>query len=200
MKLFLCSYFEKVGYFLEEEEVKGKKVAFIPTASLVDSYKDHIGQARELWNNLGVHLMELEISTATEEEIKSVLEQADIIYVAGGNSFYLIDQIRRKNADEMIRKELEKGKLYVGESGGAIICADELSYIRPMDPILSDYAQADLAGLGLVDFYVVPHYLNRPFVESCEQIVEEYANLNLYPINNYQAIFVENTKKTLIEV
>ena len=40
MKLFLCSHFSSVGSLIKEE-IKNKKVAFIPTASLREGYTGH---------------------------------------------------------------------------------------------------------------------------------------------------------------
>ena len=34
-----------------------------------------------------------------------------------------MDQLRKTGTDELLKKELEKGKLMIGESAGAIICA-----------------------------------------------------------------------------
>ena len=35
-----------------------------------------------------------------------VFEDADVIYFTGGNSFFLIDQLRKTGTDELLKKEL----------------------------------------------------------------------------------------------
>ena len=65
--------------------------------------------------------------------IQSVFEEADVIYFTGGNSFFLMDQLRKTGADGLLKKELANGKLMIGESAGAIICAPSIQYIEQMD-------------------------------------------------------------------
>ena len=158
MKLFLCSHFSSVGSLIKEK-IDNKKVAFIPTASLREGYTGYVGSARKLFNKLGAAVTEIDISTEAYLTIQSVFEDADVIYFTGGNSFFLMDQLRKTGTDELLKKELAKGKLMIGESAGAIICAPTIQYIEQMDEKPEDYSQEDDAGLDLIDFYVLPHYL-----------------------------------------
>jgi dipeptidase E len=132
MKLFLCSHFSSVGSLIKEE-IENKKVAFIPTASLREGYTGYVGSARKLFKKLGAIVTEIDISTEAYSTIQSVFEEADVIYFTGGNSFFLMDQLRKTGTDELLKKELEKGKLMIGESAGAIICAPTIQYIEQMD-------------------------------------------------------------------
>ena len=54
-----------------------------------------------------------------------------------------------------------------------------------------DYSQEDDAGLDLLDFYVLPHYLTAPFKKVTEKIMTEFSDLNLCPINNRQGIVID---------
>ena len=129
MKMFLCSHFSSVGSLIKEE-IENKKVAFIPTASLREGYTGYVGSARKLFKKLGAIVTEIDISTEAYSTIQSVFEDADVIYFTGGNSFFLIDQLRKTGTDELLKKELAKGKLMIGESAGAIICAPSIQYIE----------------------------------------------------------------------
>ena len=115
MKLFLCSHFSSVGSLIKEE-IDNKKVAFIPTASLREGYTGYVGSARKLFKKLGAIVTEIDISTEAYSMIQSVFEEADVIYFTGGNSFFLMDQLRKTGTDELLKKELAKGKLMIGES------------------------------------------------------------------------------------
>ena len=107
MKLFLCSHFSSVGSLIKEE-IENKKVAFIPTASLREGYTGYVGSARKLFNKLGATVTEIDISTEAYLTIQSVFEDADVIYFTGGNSFFLMDQLRKTGANELLKKELAK--------------------------------------------------------------------------------------------
>ena len=71
MKLFLCSHFSSVGSLIKEE-IKNKKVAFIPTASLREGYTGYVGSARKLFKKLGAIVTEIDISTEAYSTIQSV--------------------------------------------------------------------------------------------------------------------------------
>ncbi len=197
MKLFLCSHFSNVGNLIKEE-LDNKKIAFIPTASIHEGYTGYVGSARKLFKKLGATVTEIDISKEVYSTIKSVFEDADIIYFTGGNSFFLIDQLRKTGTDELLKKELANGKLMIGESAGAIICAPTIKYIEQMDEKPEDYSQEDDTGLNLIDFYVLPHYLTAPFKKVTEKIMTEFSNLNICPINNHQAIVVDGKTSKVI--
>lgn len=199
MNLFLCSHFSKVGALLKDR-IAGKRVAFIPTASIHEGYTGYVGSARTVFKKLGAELTEIEISTANASDITQVFDAADIIYFTGGNSFFLIDQLRKTGTDTLLKQQLEKGKLFIGESAGAIVCAPELSYIEKMDPIPEDYSQSDYAGLGLINFYVLPHYLTAPFKKVTADIMQSFSNIELCAINNAQALSVKDGVRKLVSV
>ena len=197
MKLFLCSHFSSVGSLIKEE-IENKKVAFIPTASLREGYTGYVGSARKLFKKLGAIVTEIDISTEAYSTIQSVFEDADVIYFTGGNSFFLMDQLRKTETDELLKKELANGKLMIGESAGAIICAPTIQYIEQMDEKPEDYSQEDNEGLDLIDFYVLPHYLTAPFKKITERIIAEFSDLNICAINNHQAIIVNDEGSKVI--
>ena len=197
MKLFLCSHFSSVGSLIKEE-IENKKVAFIPTASLREGYTGYVGSARKLFKKLGAIVTEIDISTEAYSTIQSVFEEADVIYFTGGNSFFLMDQLRKTGTDGLLKKELANGKLMIGESAGAIICAPTIQYIEQMDEKPEDYSQEDNEGLDLIDFYVLPHYLTAPFKKITERIMAEFSDLNICAINNHQAIIVNDEGSKVI--
>jgi len=197
MNLFLCSHFSSVGSFLKEQ-IMGKKVLFIPTASIHEDYTGYVGSARKLFKKLDAKLIECDISNEKIPNIKEFLEDSDVIYFTGGNSFFLIDQLRKTGVDVFLKQELKKDKLYIGESAGAIVCAPTISYIEKMDPIPVDYSQNDYMGLNLIDFYVIPHYLTAPFKKVTEQIMNTYLDLDIKAINNLQAIIIKDAKREVI--
>lgn len=56
-----------------------------------------------------------------------------ILYmVAGGNMFYLLQELKRTGTDKLLADEINKGKLYIGESAGAILTAPDIGYSAEM--------------------------------------------------------------------
>lgn len=194
-KLFLASSFQDVADLLPdfEKNLKGKTITFIPTASIVETVKFYVKSGRKTLEDMGLMVDELEISTASAEEITSKLKQNDYIYVTGGNTFFLLQEMKRTGTDQLIKEEVNSGKLYIGESAGAIVASADIEYAKGMDSIDEAPNLESFEALGLVDFYPVPHYNNPPFQVASKKIIDTYSStLKLSPISNQEAILVNN--------
>ena len=67
-----------------------------------------------------------------------------------------------------------------------------------MDAKPEDYSQADDAGLNLIDFYILPHYLTAPFKSATVKILDEFSDLKICPIHNHQVVLVEDQSSKVI--
>lgn len=194
-KLFLSSSFKDVALlFIDfaKEDIKGKTVTFIPTASIHEKVKFYVGSARKAFDKMGVIVDELELTQATNEDILTKLKQNDYIYISGGNTFFLLQELKRSGADKIIIDEINSGKLYIGESAGAIVVSPNIEYVKDMDDCKVASELDTFESLNVIDSYPVPHYTNFPFAKAVEKIITKYElELNLYPISNSQAILVE---------
>ncbi|WP_026890869.1 peptidase E [Lacrimispora aerotolerans] len=194
-KLFLASSFQDVADLLPdfEKNLKGKTITFIPTASIVETVNFYVKSGRKALEDMGLLVDELEISTASAEEITSKLKQNDYIYVTGGNTFFLLQEMKRTGTDQLIKEEVDSGKLYIGESAGAIVASADIEYAKGMDSVDEAPDLESFKALSLVDFYPVPHYNNPPFQEATKQIIDTYSStLKLSPISNQEAILVNH--------
>ena len=194
-KLFLASSFKDVASIFAnfEKNPSGKTVTFIPTASVVEKVVFYVNSGKKALEKLGLIIDVLEISTASSKEIKAKIKENDFIYVTGGNTFFLLQELKRTGADKIIIDEVVAGKLYIGESAGAMIASENIEYAKSMDSVKKAPELVNFDALGLVEFYTVPHYTNIPFKKSVQKIVAHYSSvLNLSPISNNEAILVEN--------
>lgn len=194
-KLFLSSSFSDVATIFErfvKQETKGKTVTFIPTASNLEKMKFYVDSAKKAFEKMGIIINELDIATATSDEISNKLKKNDFIYVSGGNTFFLLQELRKSGADKIITDEINSGKLYIGESAGSMVLSPNIEYVKYMDNPKKGPELNTFSALNIIDFYPVPHHTNFPFKKAVEEIMYEYeSTLNLYPINNSQAILVD---------
>lgn len=109
------------------------KVAFIPTAAEVEKVKFYVKRGWKALEDLGMQITELNISTTEASKIKETIKNADCIYISGGNTFYLLQELRKTGADELIKQHILTGKFYIGESAGAMITAPNIEYVSLMD-------------------------------------------------------------------
>ncbi|WP_180998584.1 Type 1 glutamine amidotransferase-like domain-containing protein [Campylobacter concisus] len=200
--IFLCSYFAEVASKINEVvNFQGKDIVFIDTAAKFEEVNFYVGEAVEILENFGAKLRRLDVSCAKnsaalvssqdepscEDEILSAISQCDIIYISGGNTFYLLNELRKSCATQAIKNAVKAGKIYIGESAGAIIAAPDTRYATLMDE--NSAKTSDFTGLNLVDFFIVPHFGCEPFVEAARETMKKFGNsCDLRPINNAEFI------------
>ena len=199
-ELFLSSSFKDVATIFADfkQDLKGKTVTFIPTASIVEKVVFYVASGKKALEKLGLKVDILEISTAEPEEINTKLRNNDFIYVTGGNTFFLLQELKRTGADKIITEEVNAGKVYIGESAGAMITSPNVEYATAMDSVKKAPNLENFDALGLVPFYTVPHYTNFPFQKVAQKVVDTYSSvLPLSPISNHEALLVRDDQVIL---
>ena len=203
-QLFLCSYFGGVKNLFRQyasEKQLGKHVLFIPTAGNVEEYRGYIDEAWQTFADLGFQVEILDISACDRETAQAKIFQSKLLYVSGGNTFYLLQELKKKELLFLIKEQIADDMVYVGESAGAVITAENIDYIRLMDDKEVAGELSDTVALHEADFYLLPHVGEEPFAESAQAILNTYGDkLNLLPLNNRQAVLVEDEEvKVLVE-
>lgn len=195
-KLFLASSFVDVASLFEKfagADCSGKSVTFIPTASLREEVTFYVDTGKEALEKRGFVVDELEVSTSTREEIDKKLKTNDYIYIPGGNTFFLLQELKRTGADKIIVDQINQGKKYIGESAGSIVLSSNIEYIKEMDGCKAAPNLGSFSSLGIIEFYPLPHFTNAPFKDVVEKIISVYGDeLDLCPISNKQAIVVSD--------
>lgn len=201
-KLFLASLFKDVSQIFVDfanENLAGKTVTFIPTAAVPDKLDFHIKYSKELLSKMGLIVDELDISMAAHLDIVNKLENNDYIYVAGGNTFFLLQEMNRSGAGDILKKQINAGKLFIGESAGAILLAPNIEYSKETDNPLAAPHLKTFEALNIVDFYPVPHYKDDSLKEAVEMVISKYGtDLPLVPFSNSQAILVTGKEKQIV--
>ncbi|WP_163226927.1 Type 1 glutamine amidotransferase-like domain-containing protein [Bifidobacterium choloepi] len=172
-------------------DLRGKRCAFISTASYAEPY-GVANRAMRYWlRALGLGVKMIDVSTAPEAELVNTLEHADLFYVCGGNTFYLLEQLRHSGADRLIRERVLDGVPYVGESAGSVICGPDIGYIGEMDSSSAAPSLFSTRGLDLVDCAIVPHVDSKLLGVNAAVICQTgAASAMLVPLRNDQAVVV----------
>lgn len=79
--------------------------------------------------------------------------EAKAIYIAGGNTYKLIDIMRKSGFADFI-KQHNKSLIVIGNSAGAVVLGKDIRTSNDSDIIGID----NMCGLGLVDYSICPHY------------------------------------------
>ena len=77
-----------------------------------------------------------------EFEEPNTLRQSDVIYLNGGNPFYLLHHLKRSGADTIIREFVENGGLLIGVSTSSIVLGPDIKIV------LAFFTRDGFGGLG----------------------------------------------------
>lgn len=96
---------------------------------------------------------------------------------------------------------MREGKTYIGESAGAVVAGPNIEYIKRMDSEdPAPYLDNDYAGLGLVDFSIVPHIDSPALGESAAEIMRHSnGDDHMVPIRDDQAVLVNGPHVELVK-
>jgi dipeptidase E len=87
---------------------------------------------------------------------RRALDDADALFVGGGNTFRLLKALYDFDLLEPIRRTIQEGLPYIGSSAGSIVAGPSLRTTKDM-PVVQP---PSFAALGLVGFQISPHYLD----------------------------------------
>jgi dipeptidase E len=140
-----------------------KTVLFVDTAAEpeVDGGGDWLQRDLQSLRDQGYQADRYTITGKDRDEIERKIDEYDILYMSGGNTGHLLNQLRKTGAFDLIVDKVRGGKPYIGTSAGSIVCG----------PRLPDYFFEDIPELedttcfNLVNFTLIPHWGDAYFKE-----------------------------------
>ena len=200
-RLFLTST-TRTDKLIEMVEKKPSeiRVAFVPTAG--DPYEDKwfVNNDRDSIIEAGCELIEVDLKNKTVEDLDQLLDGCDIVYVCGGNTFYLLEKMRASGFDKIISALVERGVIYAGASAGAIVAGPSIEPIKSLDHPDEASGLISYDGLGLVDFLILPHYDKEKYAAGHKVAEEECQRkgIKAVPLNDGQSVVVEDGKYKIV--
>ena len=90
------------------------------------------------------------------ENPKKALLEAKGIFVGGGNSFVLLDELYKNDVFDTLKSVIQSGTRYLGTSAGSNICGKTIGTSNDM-PIVHP---PSFDALSIIPFNINPHYLD----------------------------------------
>ncbi|MFA5025755.1 MAG: Type 1 glutamine amidotransferase-like domain-containing protein [Candidatus Shapirobacteria bacterium] len=177
-------------------------VAFINTAAEVE-VGDHwwVRDEKEGLEKVGFVVDEFSIKDMTSGDIEAKLTDKNLIYFCGGNTFYLLDQVIKTGCDEIIKRKLNEGVIYIGSSAGSMIAGLRIDLISEIDD-RSKAPDLKSTGLGLVDIAILPHWGSEIFkAEYLRGAPSMYTEgVKILPLTNYQYLWVKDGETRIVQI
>lgn len=116
----------------------------------------------------------------SKSEIKKAL-QSDVIYLAGGNTFYFLKHLKKSGVLPELKKFVKRGGVLAGLSAGGLIMSPTVALAadQGLGPDENDVNLKNFKALGLFDFEFSPHF--SPTRKQIQAHLE-YSKKTKYPI------------------
>ena len=182
-------------FFVAQFDKLDNKMACIITSGRSEEEQFYIDQSLREMSDLGIGVTEVNIA---KNDSFSDLPDFDIYYVCGGNTFYILDRMRKTGMDKILIEAVKKGKFYLGVSAGSIIPGPDIEIAGwgdGGDP--NDVNLRDLTGLGLVPYLIAPHYTETEKADVAD-FAKKRKDEPVIALTDDQAIFVADGKMVKI--
>ena len=166
------------------------RVTFIPTAAKVERGDlKWLSDDRKALTDLGFPVTDFTLTGKSIRETKQVLDTTDLVFVAGGNTFFLLQEMNKSGFSQLIKEYVHKGMIYVCSSAGSVVAGPDIGLIdildeREMAPELS----SDEA-LALTDVVIFPHwgspYFKDDYVKGAEAVCKTGQKIILLTDDQY---------------
>lgn len=184
------------------QDPKDLNLAFINTAAEVEE-GDHwwVRDEKNKLLKVGFNLEEFSITGITREEIEKRLNNIQVIYFCGGNTFYLLDQVIKTGCDEIIKEKINNGVIYIGSSAGSMIVGTRIDLVSTIDD-KSKAPDLKSTGLEIVDLSILPHWgsdiFHDEYLNGAESMYTE--GVKILPLTNQQYVWIKDDSIKIIQV
>lgn len=175
-------------------------VAFVTTASKPEADTSFVQRDLDIMKEVGFNVQEVDIEGKTEAQLIKLFETKDIIFVEGGNTFYLLKAMRKCRFGKVINKMLKKGKVYIGASAGSIVAGKTIetaNWLRD-EWTKNNVGLKNLRGLNLVPFNIFVHYEPQDAEIIKKKIPSARKRKKLKILTDDQAILVQGRNVLLL--
>ncbi|WP_339308970.1 Type 1 glutamine amidotransferase-like domain-containing protein [Paenibacillus sp. FSL k6-2145] len=150
-------------------------IGYIPSCS--DPERKYFEHTRRYYNQVGIdNIQYYDLDLEYEESTFGSIFECDAIHLSGGNTFYFLSLLQKRNVLGLLRSYVKSGGILIGVSAGSILTTPTIEiagYGEDADENNVDLK--DMKALGLVDFEFAPHWDGS---ENTLNSLREYTRVN----------------------
>lgn len=173
-------YLEYLVQPLEELFSGVQNIVFVPYARPSGiSHDKYSAIAQNAFNSIGKTVTGIH----KFDNPKQAILEAEGLFVGGGNSFVLLNELYQKELIESLKMAISSGTPYLGTSAGSNICGLTMGTSNDMPIVHPERFDT----LGIVPFNINPHYLDPDpnsthMGETRETRIKEFHMFNDQPV------------------
>lgn len=178
---------------------KGKSFTYIPYCA--EGAQSYFKQAVRRYRKFGfTDFMCLTVDRPFSDEDLERALRSDVIYLAGGNTFYLMHHLRKSGLISKLRAYARGKGVIAGLSAGGIILTPTIGLAGyPMfDRDENDVDLKTMKSLDLVKFEFFPHYERSPRLKKAIMAYSRQHNIPVIACTDASGIVVSNRSTQFI--
>jgi dipeptidase E len=148
---------------------------------------DHTKAAREELRVIGIS--KIEMFNLADQIFSATEIKPDVIYVSGGNTFAILDRMKKNGFFDFVKMAVKDGAIYAGISAGSIIAGQSIEIAGwGSEGDENEIGLTDFSGLGFTDIAVYPHFWDEEKEE-----VDQFKKKAAYPVvelTDDQAVYI----------
>lgn len=209
MKLFLVSQWLLPEFRPSFEQLVGKPLHQTKAVLIENGADDEPNEPRWVKNarnsllDAGLAVTQLDLRPyqggKDQAALREVLSLADVIWVGGGNTFYLNWLLKSSGACDIIIELVKAGKVYAGGSAGAIVAGPTIAGFEAADDA-SFAPEQVLNCMALTDTVVMPHWGRGDYGPIMERIAQQLteAGYTTQSLTDREALLVDGTSREVL--
>lgn len=192
------------NYFVAQHFIKflAKKpqelrLTFVPTAAEVEEGDlSWLANDRQVLVDVGFQVTDFTLHGKNVNQVKQMLDQTDFLFLSGGNTFYLLQEIQKSGLDKIIHSYVDKGLIYGGTSAGSIVAGPSIELTHHLDDPSKAPEAKGVKGMGLTDVVVFPHWGSPHFQQRYAKLMKAgyKKGLKIILLTDDQYLLVDGNK------
>lgn len=160
MHLILASTIQETidGWIADVSPKQFPRLLFITTAAEVYGDTPWMESDVKLLEEKGYNVECYSITRKTSDDIKKKFAEKDIVFVEGGNTYYLLQELKRHGADRILDAAVRKGMPFIGASAGSVIATKTIEYVGDFDDRAQAPELSSLDAFGWIDLLLFVHW------------------------------------------
>jgi len=203
MKLLLTSdglssrKIQKEFLKLLDKPASETKVLVMHTLRLKGHIK-YLKRIRRQLISLGIKKNNISAANITENIKASKFKNFDVFFSCGGNTYYILDRVRKTGFDKFIKKFVKSDKFYIGLSAGSIIIHKTIEIAGwGTNRDINEFGLRNLKGIGITNIAIFPHCDKKR--EKEVSFFKKQAPYPIVALKDRQALLINGKTKRLIK-
>lgn len=154
-------------------------------------------------STIGLNFDNYDIAGKTNGQIKRDLDKYGIIYIEGGNSYYLLQESQKNGFGAYLKARIDSGLIYLSTSAGSVIVGPDIEPVRREETTALAPSLKGTKGFGIVNFVIMPHWGDEKRRDLYNNYRLEHIYQEDYPyilISNNQYVEVKNDWINIVDV